>query len=523
MDLLLEATFKGSVLYIITAVLLTLVGRFFKPRLKLLMQLLVILRFMLPFSLVSIFSLYSLLPQGLDKTVVTLNESDSSVFTMDVVPSVTEKALLTTAELPEQMAQSFPTWLYLWVLGFSCFLLLLLRNIWNQQKLLKRGQLVRDRALLELLENCQQQTGVRCRVKLLSIPGLHSPALYGLWRPYILLPTHLLTSLSEDEMRHVLLHELMHYKKCDNYLNLVLAVIHAVHWFNPLIYMARRSIARTQEESCDQAVLELLDEHEAHRYGNTLITLLINPGTRGTHSTEGMSCFFKTKKHITRRIIMIQQHHRRRFAATLFSVTALASIACAGLTDKDGSKKRTHGDHKQEKANKGIVEESKRAVISSRFIQGAKKQELISSPKVITTLGQTAVIRIVEERHLPKGWDKAKTQNLKGKKVFVPALPQFGGPTDIGLSLQVTPETVQHPTKGEVLYLHGKITISEMVDSKVSQLGKKEKDMINHVVSLKTKSITYSVYPEKNKPTNISLIHEGKKLLIELSADLIDN
>ena len=64
----------------------------------------------------------------------------------------------------------------------------------------------------------------------------------GWRRPTILLPLELREELRGERLRHVLLHELCHVRGGDLRLNGVLAVLQALHWFNPLVGHMQHSL-----------------------------------------------------------------------------------------------------------------------------------------------------------------------------------------------------------------------------------------------------------------------------------------
>lgn len=59
------------------------------------------------------------------------------------------------------------------------------------------------------------------------------------------------------------------------------AAVTSLHWFNPLMYLVRREVARRCELSCDEAVLHTLDQRGRRRYGETLLALAAPPPPRG--------------------------------------------------------------------------------------------------------------------------------------------------------------------------------------------------------------------------------------------------
>jgi len=67
------------------------------------------------------------------------------------------------------------------------------------------------------------------------------------------------------------------------------------------------------------------------------------------------------------------------------------------------------------------------------------RTETLSSPKLITTSGHEATIRMVEERYYPSGWENPEiTVNNNTVQLQAP-IPEFDDSTDIGIRLTVTP------------------------------------------------------------------------------------
>ena len=83
-----------------------------------------------------------------------------------------------------------------------------------------------------------------------------SPLTYGVINPVIILPKSL--PADSEEMRFALAHELVHIRRFDVLLKVVLPAAACVHWFNPLAWAMLSLAGRDIELSCDEAVLEQL-------------------------------------------------------------------------------------------------------------------------------------------------------------------------------------------------------------------------------------------------------------------------
>jgi type II secretory pathway component GspD/PulD (secretin)/beta-lactamase regulating signal transducer with metallopeptidase domain len=97
-----------------------------------------------------------------------------------------------------------------------------------------------------------------------------SPAVCGLFRPVILLPCSLAERLPPAQLRAVLLHELLHLRRGDVWVNCVQALLQIAYWWHPLLWLANARIRRVREEAVDDAVMLALKE-DAETYAPTLL------------------------------------------------------------------------------------------------------------------------------------------------------------------------------------------------------------------------------------------------------------
>ncbi|MCD9086107.1 TonB family protein [Stenotrophomonas sp. SY1] len=81
------------------------------------------------------------------------------------------------------------------------------------------------------------------------------PAAMGLLRPRIVLPEDFEQRYTAREQELVLLHERLHLRRGDIAVNAMLALLHCVYWFNPLLLIALRRCREDQELSCDERVV----------------------------------------------------------------------------------------------------------------------------------------------------------------------------------------------------------------------------------------------------------------------------
>jgi beta-lactamase regulating signal transducer with metallopeptidase domain/Tol biopolymer transport system component len=126
--------------------------------------------------------------------------------------------------------------------------------------------------LLCLLEQYRRQIGVRRPVGLRTSDAVPSPAVCGLLRPTVLMPTSLVMKLSPEGLRAALIHELAHIKRADLWINAAQTLLQVIYFYNPFVWLANAMIRRTCEQAVDETVLVALGG-EVKDYSNTLIDI----------------------------------------------------------------------------------------------------------------------------------------------------------------------------------------------------------------------------------------------------------
>lgn len=125
----------------------------------------------------------------------------------------------------------------------------------------------------ELFVQCAQTMGLRRVPQVMVTNAVNSPALMGMIRPVMLLPLSLPGALTTEELRMVMLHEAGHVKRHDLLFHWLSLVLLAVHWFNPLCWLAAWLLRADRESACDAAVLKACQQDCRSVYGHTLLKL----------------------------------------------------------------------------------------------------------------------------------------------------------------------------------------------------------------------------------------------------------
>jgi TonB family protein len=145
--------------------------------------------------------------------------------------------------------------LFAWGLGFSFVLLRLLAGLARLGWISARAKpFFEDGWMREVLQFSNRFKVARS-VRLLQGDSLLAmPLTWGIFRPVIVLPSSA-EHWTEDRRRIVLSHELAHIARHDWLLQICAELTRAVHWFNPLVWLAAARLRQESERACDDAVL----------------------------------------------------------------------------------------------------------------------------------------------------------------------------------------------------------------------------------------------------------------------------
>jgi BlaR1 peptidase M56 len=108
--------------------------------------------------------------------------------------------------------------------------------------------------LMEVAEGFDKQQSRR--VHLLVSDEVRIPTALGFFRPAVVLPAWALRELSADELKVIVLHELAHLRRWDDWTNLAQKLVKALFFFHPAVWWIDSRLALEREIACDDMVLE---------------------------------------------------------------------------------------------------------------------------------------------------------------------------------------------------------------------------------------------------------------------------
>lgn len=114
--------------------------------------------------------------------------------------------------------------------------------------------------MADYLQNLCYEMGINKTVSMKLSSQIQSPQVWGVWHPVILMPMEQ-ASWSIEKTHYVLIHELGHVVRYDWLTTLLVRVVSAVFWFNPLLWMVSRQLFQRAEIACDDYVHQQQKKH----------------------------------------------------------------------------------------------------------------------------------------------------------------------------------------------------------------------------------------------------------------------
>lgn len=313
---------SSSVLILVIAGLRTLLKGKIAPWLQYTLWLLVLARLLVPGTLTeSRISVANLLPQdeavaaAPSVPVAAAQPVQSYTPPIAATPAPTISDVPVTA-LPETVSTAQPfDWNNLlrgiWIAGV---LLVLLALLWGNLSFYLR------------LKRSRKNLGLELPLPVYAAEGLPSPCLFGLLRPAVYIPA----SYTENQqtMAHILAHEWAHCKHGDHLWSLLRGLCVALHWYNPLVWLAAVLSKQDAELACDASAIRQLGEAQRASYGKTLLGLI----TARPRPADLLSCattMRSGKRSLRQRITYIARKPKMlAITAVCVVLTAAVAVGC---------------------------------------------------------------------------------------------------------------------------------------------------------------------------------------------------
>lgn len=279
----------------------------------------------------------------------------SGLVQTDVINSNSNKVVMSTeVQLPSDDTPFIYKLMFLiWFLGV--LILMVLTVIVNQRFSNRiKHTLVTDPKLLSEFNKLKAELKIKAEISLLESGHVNSPSLLGLIRPRLLLPIGIEQTFSLEQINHIFLHELIHYKRKDLWINWLTQILLISHWFNPLIWYAFYRMREDQEISCDALVTSRINAERSNDYAYTLVKLAETYARPPRISSLASLC--GSNSQIKKRLIMLKsrKHQQASPKWTWLGVVAIGLLALGTFTSAQANADPAIKEGQNVNASQGI-------------------------------------------------------------------------------------------------------------------------------------------------------------------------
>lgn len=172
----------------------------------------------------------------------------------------------------------------------------------------------------------QVATAVKFAHNVYECGAFRSPFVLGFFRPKIYIPF----GLEPRQREHVLCHESAHIQRRDYLVKPLGFLLLAIHWFNPLVWLAFHLMSRDMEMSCDEKVLSQLGEEARRDYSLSLLSI----GSRRRFPAPNPLAFGETG--VKERVVNVMKFRRAKRWVTVAAAVAVVAVTAACAANPAG-------------------------------------------------------------------------------------------------------------------------------------------------------------------------------------------
>jgi bla regulator protein BlaR1 len=316
------------------------------------------------------------LPRGVTPATPLQTAVDQSgLTTILTLPAATPSAATAASPLPwVELA------IGLWMLGVALFLAFHLVTYVRFRRLILRDAI---------------SIGREGRIRILASPKAPGPLAFGVLRPYVALPLDFDARFDPQERAMALAHECAHHQRGDLLTNMIALGILALHWCNPIAWIAWTRYRADQELACDARVLARHGADNVHAYGRAILK-----AAGGRQFTA--ACHLNRLDTLKGRLKMLSNHAESLHRIS-WGMAAVALVTLAGLAlTASGSRAA-----REMAAITGTVEQVDMARLASLM---AQTPQVPQAPEVraIPAAPQAPVAPIAPQAPAAIKWDAAR-------------------------------------------------------------------------------------------------------------------
>lgn len=175
----------------------------------------------------------------------------------------------------DRFFQRYSWIVFLWfAIAVFVFVFHVLRQQHFRKNVLRWSTEPENDAFVMKMGRLTEELNLKKNLKILVSAYVSCPMILGLGDPILLLPHENYTDVEFDIL---LRHELYHFLHKHITYKTFLAVVNALHWFNPAVWMMCRKAEFDLESTCDDALLANASEKTRRQYSETILSVMQTP------------------------------------------------------------------------------------------------------------------------------------------------------------------------------------------------------------------------------------------------------
>lgn len=324
---LLQMSFLGTVIILLIVVLRAVLINRLPKKTFLILWWIALIRLLVPFSIKSVTSIYSLL-QSIYSDINPVRTAQTTTF-LPIHGNMPEIAN-GLSEAMVQRTESISILSVIWLAGLLlCFGFFAVSYIKCYREFRFSLPVEND-----ILEAWKEKHPLKRSLSIRQTETIAAPLSYGVIRPVILMPKN--TEWKNIyQLRYVLEHEYVHIRRLDMLTKLIMIAAVCIHWFNPLVWVMYILFNRDLELSCDETVVRRFGMDIKSVYATALISM--------EEKNSGLTplCNSFSKNAIEERIRAIMKIKKTSKFAVIISAVLVICVTGGFATSASSLEKKT--------------------------------------------------------------------------------------------------------------------------------------------------------------------------------------
>lgn len=324
---LLQMSFLGTVIILLIVVLRAVLINRLPKKTFLILWWIALIRLLVPFSIKSVTSIYSLL-QSIYSDINPVRTAQTTTF-LPIHGNMPEIAN-GLSEAMVQRTESISILSVIWLAGLLlCFGFFAVSYIKCYREFRFSLPVEND-----ILEAWKEKHPLKRSLSIRQTETIATPLSYGVIRPVILMPKN--TEWKNIyQLRYVLEHEYVHIRRLDMLTKLIMIAAVCIHWFNPLVWVMYILFNRDLELSCDETVVRRFGMDIKSVYATALISM--------EEKKSGLTplCNSFSKNAIEERIRAIMKIKKTSKFAVMISAVLVIGVTGGFATSASSLEKKT--------------------------------------------------------------------------------------------------------------------------------------------------------------------------------------